>query len=152
MCVEAALYCSQYVAGAYGTKRSFFDVSHFNPDPQPPLYAAGFANRAWVQRELGAMVNFTWSSNLLLNRFLYATGDLARRAGLEDLKYLLDTGIKVTLIYGDSDYRCPWLGAEQLSLAAIWTGATAYGKAGYGKVRVNNSYVGGVPDLQSCCL
>ena len=50
----------------------------------------------------------------------------------------------MALIYGDRDYRCPWIGGEALSLAANWTGAATYAKAGYEAIRVNSSYVGGV--------
>lgn len=39
---------------------------------------------------------------------------------------------------------CPWIGAEQLSLAANWTGAAAYRQSGYEEIHVNSTYVGGV--------
>ncbi|KAK6438255.1 hypothetical protein LTR95_005548 [Oleoguttula sp. CCFEE 5521] len=99
---------------------------------------------AWVQEALGVPVNFTSTSNLVTNQFVYGSGDFVRRAGLPDIEYLLDQGVKVALIYGDWDYRCPWLGVEQLSLQANWSGAAAYRKAGYEEIVVNGSYVGGV--------
>lgn len=73
-----------------------------------------------------------------------ASGDAVRREGMKDVEYLLDTGVKVTLIYGDRDQRCPWLGGEQLSLAAKWSGSEAFNAAGYEYVRTNDSYNGGV--------
>lgn len=116
-------------------------MSIFNPTSYPPVYTTGWANRAWVQQALGARVNFT--ENSYLSQTLLA-GDISRRNGLKDIEYLLSRGIKVALIYGDRDYRCPWLGAEQLSLIAKWSGADAYAAAGYEEIRVNDIYVGGV--------
>lgn len=37
---------------------------------------------------------------------------LARLARL-----LVDDGVKVSLVYGDKDYQCNWLGGEQVALA-----------------------------------
>jgi len=146
VCEEATVYCFQYVSRAYNvySNRSVFDMAHLLPDDQPPIYANGWANRAWIQQELGVAVNFTADSYVTQTLMTGVTGDAFRRAGLKDIEYLLDSGVKVSLIYGDRDYRCPWLGAEQLSLAANWTGAGAYKKAGYEEIRVNESYVGGV--------
>jgi carboxypeptidase C (cathepsin A) len=142
LCTAATGYCFNYVLGAYSaTGRSAFDMSVLNPTPYPPSYPTGFANRAWVQQALGARVNFTensYVSQAILN------GDISRRAGLKDVSYLLSRGIRVALIYGDRDYRCPWISGEALSLAANWTGAAEYSKAGYEEIRVNNTYVGGV--------
>ena len=63
---------------------------------------------------------------------------------MKDVEYLLDSGVKVTLMYGDRDQRCPWLGAEKLSLAANWTGAEEFRSAGYANMVTNSSYNGGV--------
>ncbi|OQN96342.1 hypothetical protein B0A48_17598 [Cryoendolithus antarcticus] len=145
VCIEALGYRFAYVAGAYtATGRSAFDMAALNPNPLPPDYVAGWANRAWVQEALGVPVNFTSTSNLVTNQFVYGSGDFLRRAGLPDVEYLLDQGVKVTLIYGDRDYRCPWLDVEQLSLQANWSGAESFRKAGYEQIVVNDSYVGGV--------
>ncbi|KAK6434066.1 hypothetical protein LTR95_009749 [Oleoguttula sp. CCFEE 5521] len=145
VCIEALGYGFAYVAGAYtATGRSAFDMAAFNPNPLPPDYVSGWANRAWVQEALGVPVNFTSTSNLVTNQFVYGSGDFVRRAGLPDVEYLLGQGVKVTLIYGDRDYRCPWLGVDQLSLQANWSGAESFGKAGYEEIVVNGSYVGGV--------
>lgn len=72
------------------------------------------------------------------------TGDSLQRAGMRDVEYLLAEGVKVTLVYGDQDYRCPWLGAEAVAEAAGWAGQERYKAAGYEEVMVNGSYVGGV--------
>jgi carboxypeptidase C (cathepsin A) len=142
LCSAATYYCALNVLGAYSaTGRSPFDMSVVSPSSFPPSYTTGFANRAWVQQALGARVNFT--ENSYVSQALLQ-GDPSRRAGLKDISYLLSRGIRVALIYGDRDYRCPWIGGEALSLGANWTGADAYSKAGYEEIRVNSSYVGGV--------
>lgn len=63
---------------------------------------------------------------------------------MKDVEYLLDRGVKVALIYGDRDLRCPWLGAEKLSLAAEWSGAEDFRGAGYALIHTNDTYDGGV--------
>jgi carboxypeptidase C (cathepsin A) len=142
LCTSATDYCYQYVLGAYATSgRSAFDMASKLPNPYPPSYSTGWANKAWVQQALGARINFTENS-YVSQAIMFA--DIARRDGLKDLEYLLSRGIGVALIYGDRDYRCPWIGAEQLSNAANWSGADAYRKAGYEEIHVNSSYVGGV--------
>ena len=142
LCAAATYYCYTNVLNAYtASNRSAFDMSVLAPSPSPPSYTTSFANRAWVQRALGARVNFTENSYVSAHLF---QSDPSRRAGLKDISYLLSRGIRVALIYGDRDYRCPWIGGEALSLAANWTGAAAYAKAGYEAIRVNSSYVGGV--------
>jgi carboxypeptidase C (cathepsin A) len=142
LCTAATYYCALHVLGAYtAIGRSPFDMAALSPNPSPPSYTTGFANRAWVQQALGARVNFT--ENSYVSQAILQ-GDPSRRAGLKDISYLLSRGIRVALIYGDRDYRCPWISGEALSLAANWTGAEAYSKAGYEEIRVNSSYVGGV--------
>jgi uridylate kinase len=37
---------------------------------------------------------------------------------LEDLAYVLDSGIKVALVYGDGDYACNWIGGKKSCHAA----------------------------------
>lgn len=146
LCVEALEYCFVYVLGAYNvfSNRSVFDMAHLDPDPFPTSYWNGFFNREWVQAELGVPVNLTAYSLLVNNVFLYQTGDAVRVTGLQSMEYLLAQGVRVNMIYGDRDYRCPWNGAEKLSLAAQWSGAEDFAKAGYEYVETNNTYKGGM--------
>ncbi|KYG44274.1 hypothetical protein M433DRAFT_167131 [Acidomyces richmondensis BFW] len=146
ICLEATLYCAEYVIGTFDmfTDRDDFDVAHFKPDPFPPYYTAGFFNQHWVQKDLGVPVNFTADSAAAQNALIELTGDAVRTEGMKALEYLLASGTKVMLFYGDRDYRCPWLGGERLSLAANWTGADNFRKAGYQNIQVNETYVGGV--------
>ena len=73
-----------------------------------------------------------------------SSGDPIRREGMKNLEYLLGCGVKVSLVYGDRDQRCPWLGGEQLSLATKWSGADSFNAAGYEFVQTNDSYNGGI--------
>ena len=61
-----------------------------------------------------------------------------------DVEYLLNSGVKVTLVYGDRDQRCGWKGIENLSLKADWSGADDFQAAGYAYIHTNGSYDGGV--------
>jgi Serine carboxypeptidase len=62
---------------------------------------------------------------------------------LEDIAYVLDSGIKVALVYGDSDYACNWVGGEKVSLAIDYTDSDQFRSAGYTAIQTNSSYVGG---------
>ncbi|KAK1055262.1 hypothetical protein LTR74_015801 [Friedmanniomyces endolithicus] len=170
ICANATATCAA-IGAAYdmASNRSDFDMAHMKPDPFPPYYLAGFLNQEWVQKELGVPVNYTEDSNLVANIFLALTGDPSGVRGLEKLEYLLSSGVKVALVYGDRDYRCPWLGGEALSLQANWTGAEGqqlhqlyplrpsawvlegmlmmsldFRAAGYEYIHTNRSYSGGV--------
>ncbi|KAK1055897.1 hypothetical protein LTR74_015330 [Friedmanniomyces endolithicus] len=145
VCTNATATCAA-IGAAYDmvSNRSDFDMAHMKPDPFPPYYLAGYLNQDWVQKELGVPVNYTEDSNLVANIFLALTGDPSVVRGLEKLEYLLSWGVKVALVYGDRDYRCPWLGGEALSLQANWTGAGDFRAAGYEYIHTNRSYSGGV--------
>ena len=95
--------------------------------------------KANVQQALGAPLNFTESSTLeeAVAGFadVVGTGDGVRQAGLPNLEYLLAEGVKVALIYGDREYRCPWTGAETTAKAANWTGQRGFLSAGYERIQ-----------------
>ena len=119
-------------------------MAHLVPDPWPPSYWYGFMDQDWVLKELGVPVNLSTTSLLDNNIFVYSTGDPVRVAGIESVNFLLENGVKVAMMYGDRDYRCPWNGGEQLSLAVEWSGSARFAEAGYEFVRTNDSYNGGV--------
>ncbi|KAK3681532.1 hypothetical protein LTR37_020858 [Vermiconidia calcicola] len=143
MCNAAQATCVQIIGAVQGTTRSPFDMAHLLPDGYPPQYTIGFFNQEWVQKELGSPVNFTANSIVVGAAILSSSGDKFKRAGMKDVEYLLDRGVKVALIYGDRDLRCPWLGAEKLSLAAEWSGAEDFRGAGYALIHTNDTYDGG---------
>jgi carboxypeptidase C (cathepsin A) len=144
LCNKAQQVCSEIVLLSQGTTRDPFDFGHMLPDPDPPTAIIGFMNQKWVQEDLGVPVNFTSDSGVVSAAFLSTAGDLALRAGMHDVEYLLAQGVKVSLIYGDRDMRCPWIGGESVSLKANWTGAEEFRTAGYEYIRTNATYDGGV--------
>ena len=79
----------------------------------------------------------------MLEGFLSGTGDAVRRS-IDDFNQLLQNGVNVAMIFGDRDYQCNWMGAENLTLEAEWAGATAFSVAGYANISTNDSYTGGV--------
>lgn len=90
------------------------------------------------------------------------TGDFVRGRNLAILGELLDRGVKVAMMYGDSDYQCnceflqssthssspmltgfSGLGGERISLAIESKISPAFQKAGYADILVNDTYSGG---------
>ncbi|RYO86673.1 hypothetical protein DL763_006626 [Monosporascus cannonballus] len=120
-----------------------FDVTAAIPGSFPPKYAAGYLNNKTIQEELGVHVNFTGLSTAASTAFP-GRGDFVRGRNLEILGELLDSGVKVALMYGDRDYQCNWLGGEAISLAIESKISAAFRKAGYAEIHTNDNYVGGM--------
>jgi len=59
-------------------------------------------------------------------------------------EYLLSRGKKVVVVTGDRDYRCNWLGAENITLSLDFPGQEKFAASGYAELVTNSSYVGGV--------
>ncbi|KAG7149548.1 Carboxypeptidase S1 B like protein [Verticillium longisporum] len=55
----------------------------------------------------------------------------------QDLGELLDDGVKVSLMYGDRDFACNWIGGEAASLAIPWSQSDAFADAGYAPLRTS---------------
>lgn len=146
ICEDALGYCATKLILPYNhfSNRSAMDMAHLNPDPYPTNYWIGYFNQPWVQKALGVPVNLTGNSNLVSNIFTGITGDAVRIAGVKSIEYLLANGVKIDMMYGDRDYRCPWNGGEKLSLAAQWPGSAKFSSAGYEYVQTNSSYQGGM--------
>lgn len=106
-CHNASTYSEETLVGPYmeSGKYGWFDVTHSGVDPFPTNYHIGWLNQQWVQKALGAPLNFTWSS-AMIGRSFDMHGDLARGGYLEALADLLDNGVKVHLMYGDRDFAC----------------------------------------------
>ena len=118
-----------------------FDIAAHNlPESFPLKWAAGYLNDAETQQALGVPLNWTGQSLPVALGF-NATGDFILGNGLNKLRKLLHKGIKVSLVYGDRDYQCNWLGGEAISLAL---GSTDFEKAGYAHIETNASYIGGL--------
>ncbi|KAJ5795055.1 Peptidase S10 serine carboxypeptidase [Penicillium paradoxum] len=146
-CRDADKICTNNLEGPYleYADRGYYDITHKNPDPFPPSYFLGWLNQHWVQRALGVPINFTESSNGAYNAFK-STGDYPRsdvRGYIEDLAYVLDSGIKVALVYGDRDYACNWIGGEDASLLVNHAAAPEFRSAGYTPLHTSSSSIGG---------
>jgi carboxypeptidase C (cathepsin A) len=123
-------------------KNGWFDITHPLEDPLPSMEFVGFLNQHWVQKELGVPVNFTFESATVADAFR-RTGDFARGGELERMAYLLESGVKVHLLYGDRDYACNWRGGEAVSTDVPFRGQQAFNEAGYQTLVTNQYYSGG---------
>ncbi|EEA24475.1 hypothetical protein TMatcc_007577 [Talaromyces marneffei ATCC 18224] len=146
-CANASDYCSNALEGPYIEfgGRGYYDVAHPILDPFPPNYFMGYLSQSWVLGAIGAAVNWTESVESVYNAF-QSTGDYARSdvlGYLRDIAYILDQGIKVTLVYGDRDFACNWIGGEEVSLAVEYSDAEKFRAAGYADLHTNDTYVGG---------
>ena len=119
-----------------------FDILDTVPGSFPPKLAAGYLNQAEIQQALGVSLNFTGLSAAIAVGF-NISGDFVKGDNLAHLGELLDAGVKVALVYGDSDYQCNWYGGEALSLAIESDLLSAFSEAGYADIQTNESYVGG---------
>ncbi|KAI1506444.1 carboxypeptidase S1-like protein B [Biscogniauxia marginata] len=144
VCSDAETFCSNYVRDPYleYSGRNYYDYASIDPNPFPASFYYGYLNQPHVQAALGIPVNFTQSSRAVSTAFR-SIGDYPRPGWVEDLASLLESGVKVHLMYGDRDFACNWLGGEAVSLAINHTGAAAFAAAGYADIVVNETYVGG---------
>ncbi|KAF2232887.1 putative carboxypeptidase S1 [Viridothelium virens] len=142
---QIASFRAHHVEGLYTeySGRNYYDISAIDPNPFPPSFYIGFLNRPHVQAALGVPVNYSSSGADPVHFGFYSTGDGARGGLLEDLAYILDSGIKVAMVYGDRDYCCNWIGGESVSLAVNYSHTRDFHDAGYTDIQVNSSYVGG---------
>ncbi|KAL5114535.1 hypothetical protein ACEQ8H_007568 [Pleosporales sp. CAS-2024a] len=143
ICEAAEMFCSANIRDPYfDTDLNYYDVSVPGAASFPPPWYQGWLNQPHVQQGLGVPLNWT-QSNGASSRAFRDIGDYPRPGWKEDLAYLLEEGIKVTLVYGDRDYACNWYGGELLSLAIPYANATLFAAAGYQDLIVNDSYIGG---------
>lgn len=144
ICEAAETFCRSYVLNPYVlySGRNYYDIATLDPAPTPPSFYEGFLNQEHVQKAMGVPLNWTQSSGTVSTAFR-SIGDYPRDGWLDDLAYLLDNGIKVTLVYGDRDYACNWYGGELVSLAINHSSSSAFASAGYAGIEVNETYTGG---------
>ncbi|KAI1149593.1 carboxypeptidase S1 [Nemania diffusa] len=144
ICSAAETFCTANVRDPYldYSNSNYYDLATQNPDPFPPSFFYLYLNQPHVQAALGVPLNYTGASNAVAAAFR-GIGDYPRPGWVEDLAYLLESGVKVHLLYGDRDYACNWLGGEAVSLAINYTGTAAFRAAGYTDIVTNATYVGG---------
>jgi hypothetical protein len=142
-CGSAAAQCISILtlASTYANRNNF-DVAQIGPQSFPGYQHIAFFNQRWVQQALGVPLNFTDDSNLTT---LYFVGDADPfRQNQSSIEYLLENNIQVALVYGDRDARCPWNGAENVSLTVDFPDAHNFRSAGYADIQTNGSHKGGV--------
>ncbi|KAL2363889.1 hypothetical protein RJZ56_003175 [Blastomyces dermatitidis] len=128
-----------------GSGLGFYDIAHPKADPFPPPFFQGYLNRPHVQAALGVPLNYTSGSMAVFTAF-NTTGDYVSPGAhgyTNDIGYLLDSGVKVALIYGDRDFSCNWVGGENTSLSVNYGDASRFRAAGYADIKTNSSYIGG---------
>lgn len=137
-CKEASDYCQDEVEFGYvfRNKYAYYDITHCYLDPFPSNRYLEYLAKEDVLRALGVPVNYTDSSSAVVKAF-NSTGDYARRnrrGFINDMAVLLDSGIQVALLYGDSDFACNWVGGERVSLSVEYGQSAAFRAAGYADV------------------
>lgn len=107
ICAEAADMCRDSVEGLYYAfgGRGVYDIRHPYNDPTPPSYFGDYLNQPKIQQAIGVDLNYTQSNNDIYYAF-QQTGDFVYPNFLEDLTEILNSGVRVSLIYGDADYIC----------------------------------------------
>ncbi|RDA84713.1 hypothetical protein CP532_5232 [Ophiocordyceps camponoti-leonardi (nom. inval.)] len=139
LCQKASDYCQNEIEAPYilHSQRGYYDIGHCSIDPFPSNRYLDYLGLPRVLAALGVPVNYTDSSSAVVTAF-NSTGDYARRIGdggfLGAIGRLLDSDVQVSLVYGDSDYACNWIGGEAVSRSVPWYGAGAFGRAGYADV------------------
>ncbi|KAL0256174.1 hypothetical protein SLS55_008566 [Diplodia seriata] len=144
-CSSAVVACSSLQTAYSKSGRSVYDIRQELPDVIPSGDYMEYLNYASVQQSIGARINYT-ESNINVQKEFIATGDSIRGNQLDDLAYLLTSGVRVAIINGDADYLTNWLGGEAVSLqlaSSVPSYASAFQAAGYADIIVNSSYVGG---------
>lgn len=114
----------------HGTNRGRFDIAHPLNDPFPPPHLHGFLADADTLSALGSPVNFSSHSMAVAMNF-DSTLDIVQGGFLDAIGYLLDSGVKVHMVYGDRDFACNWFGGEKSSLSVPYSRAEDFRKAGY---------------------
>ncbi|KAK2781854.1 hypothetical protein FQN53_000281 [Emmonsiellopsis sp. PD_33] len=144
VCSDAETFCSNEVRDPYllYSGRNYYDVSQVDPDPFPTPFYKGWLNQPHVQAALGVPLNWTQSSSAV-SRSFRSIGDYPRPGWVEDLAFLLENNVKVSLVYGDRDFACNWYGGEAVSLAIDYDDSDNFKAAGYEDIRVNDTFVVG---------
>ncbi|KAG7123480.1 Carboxypeptidase S1 A like protein [Verticillium longisporum] len=148
ICSQAYTTCYRSVIEPFSESgRSFYDISQPAREAFPSNIYIEYANTPAFQEAIGAVTNFSSYSLEVLSAFS-RTGDNARGPLLPRLAALLDSGVRVGLVYGDRDYICNWRGGEAAANALAGQARAPYGQlfteAGYAPIIVNDSYIGGV--------
>lgn len=145
VCAKAGKACDDSV-NAYAAKNlSIYDITQTYLDPFPEWLYLDYLNDVNVQDSIGVPINYTTSSDAVYDAFL-RTGDIVKEGSITELAEILESGIRIALIYGDRDFICNWLGGEAVSFAiagALQPKYSPFYTAGYAPIIANESYIGG---------
>ncbi|KAI5256756.1 alpha/beta-hydrolase [Aureobasidium subglaciale] len=151
-CQAAATSCNRLTGPFLDSGLDVYDIRVKNPSPDPSWAFLEYLNTASVQKAIGSRVNYTQHSDAVSMAF-YNTGDSVRGGQIDDIASLLRAGVRVSLIYGDADYICNWMGGEAASFAVAAalpeypsndsSYLSGWNSAGYADIVVNTTYVGG---------
>jgi hypothetical protein len=164
-CREATGLCLKSVGNTFPPESNIFDISG-EVDSNTGLSAClwylpvfHYLNQPWIQQALGVPLNFTYISAAVLESYtlnidhdeefvMKGTGDVARASSIPHLEYLLNQPepVKVALVFGDLDARCPWIAGEAvIPKLALPTGMNdAWESAGFEVVQgSDNSPISG---------
>ncbi|KAI0143733.1 alpha/beta-hydrolase [Xylariaceae sp. FL1272] len=142
ICRDANHYCGKHVASV-ATGRSYFDIAYpdnFLANPLSETYL-GYLNQKHVQDALGVPVNFSANAPVVAQAFA-STGDNVKGGSLEALAGILDAGVSVTMMYGDRDFACNWLGGEAISHTIPFNHSHVFSSAGIEDISVPGYPVG----------
>jgi carboxypeptidase C (cathepsin A) len=124
-------WCQEPAERMYATlNRSWFDIGHAAADPFPAPYMSGYLMEESILEALGTPVNYSMISSSVSESFS-STHDELLGGFLDATAYLLDSGVKVHMMYGDRDYACNWVGGERVSLEIPYSRADDFAEAGY---------------------
>jgi carboxypeptidase C (cathepsin A) len=133
LCTAAEDMCRDNVESPYYyySGRGVYDIRHEFADPTPPLYFEEFLNLASTQEAIGVDTNYTADANDEIYFAFQQAGDYVWPNFIDDLEMILNSSVRVSLIYGDADYICNFFGGEAVSLAAKYRNADKFRAAGY---------------------
>jgi carboxypeptidase D len=133
VCTEAADMCRDNVESPYYFygERGVYDIRHPYVDPTPADYFVDFLNLPSTQQALGVDTNYTETANDEVYFAFQQTGDFVYLNFLSDIEQILNSSVRVTLVYGDADYICNWFGGQAVSLATQYEHSAQFKKAGY---------------------
>ncbi|KAI0139215.1 putative lysosomal protective protein precursor [Pestalotiopsis sp. NC0098] len=131
ICTKVVDSCSFPAVDSYRhSDHGWYDIGHPAEDPFPAPHMYGYLTQESVLSALGVPVNYSEHSTAVSDGF-QASFDIIHGGFLEAAGYLLDTGVKVHMMYGDRDYACNWLGGEMSSLAIPYSRQSDFAAAGY---------------------
>ena len=104
----------------------------------------------WSLLSLALSSSFSNLGLTLYHSQFQNTGDFIFPNFRQDLEYILNQGIRVSMVYGDADYICNWFGGEAVSLALNYTDSAKFAAAGYEPFVVDGTEYGEVRQYGNC--